>query len=259
MEKLKSVAIIQARLNSSRLPGKVLYELGGYPMIVFMIERIKRSKLIDEIVVATTINSEDDEVQYIAEKSGVSFFRGSEDDVLGRVVGAVESIQGDIIVEIMGDCPLLDPQVVDYVLDHYLKKYPKYDYVSNNGLGNLERHFIPLGMDVQVFSFRDLKYIESITNNSEDREHPSLYFYRTGKNKYSLKNVPIPNKWKRDYKIRLTLDTINDYRVIDCIYKNLYNIDRQFNLEDIFKFIDNNRDLININNKIQQRMPKDCE
>jgi spore coat polysaccharide biosynthesis protein SpsF len=106
------------------------------------------------------------------------------------VVNAAEAVKADVIVEVTGDCPLIDPEVVDCVLEKYLEG--NYDYVTNIGYVNGEVREIPIGMDVRVFSYKDLKHISEITDDPEDREHVSLYFFREGKEKYRLYNVPIP-------------------------------------------------------------------
>ena len=113
----KIVASIEARMTSSRLPGKVLMEINGKPVLEILIDRLKRSKYINEIVIATSSNDADDRIEELGKELNVAVFRGSEDDVLGRVVGAVETLKGDIIVEITGDCPLMDPEVMDSVIE----------------------------------------------------------------------------------------------------------------------------------------------
>ncbi|MEW5996911.1 MAG: NTP transferase domain-containing protein, partial [Candidatus Micrarchaeota archaeon] len=123
------VAILQARMTSSRLPGKVLKEISGKPMLWHVLQRLKKCKRIDRIVVATTENKTDDDVEKLASKSGVYCFRGSEEDVLGRYAGAVGKFGGDIIVRVTADCPLLDAEIVDHVIGEYEKG--GYGYVSN--------------------------------------------------------------------------------------------------------------------------------
>jgi spore coat polysaccharide biosynthesis protein SpsF len=140
-----------------------------------------------------------------------------------------------------------------------LNNYPKYDYVTNIGYtGNSVRE-IPLGMDVRVFSFADLKYISEITNDPEDREHVSLYFFRTGKDKYKLHNIDTPDKWKRDYNPRICLDTHEDYEVIKIIYETLISEKKEFNLEDILNFLDKNKDIVEINSEVVQKTVSNLE
>ncbi len=256
---MKIVASIEARMTSSRLPGKVLMKLhDGKPLLQLLVERIKQSSYVDEIVVATTTNREDDPVEKLAGEMGVAVFRGSEEDVLGRVVSAVSSVSGDIIVEITGDCPLLDPEMIDYVTGKFITSYPHYHYVCNTGLGNPARHHVPVGMDVQVFLYRDLLEISEITNDPDDREHVSLFFYRTGRETYNLLNVEIPEKWKRPYPVRLTVDTDRDFRFIYHVYKHFQDTSSTMTLENILNFCDDHPEIVAINSDVQQRQPPGC-
>lgn len=246
-------------MGSSRLPGKVLMELDGKPALQILTERLSCSKYIDEIIIATTVNPGDDKIAEFGKENNIPVFRGSEEDVLGRVVGAVESVNGDIIVEITGDCPLMDPEVIDNVLDAYFDNYPDYDYVTNIGYVKGHVREIPLGMDVRVFTYKDLKFINEITDDPEDREHVSLYFFRTGKDKYKLYNVSIPDKWKRDYNPRLCLDTKEDFEVLKIVYESLSKVKKDFNLEDILNFIDRNKEVVRINSEVKQKTVSNLE
>lgn len=257
--KRKIAASIEARMGSSRLPGKVLMEIEGKPVLQILTERLSKSKYIDEIIIATTVNELDDRISEFGKKSGIKVFRGSEDDVLGRVVGAAESVNADIIVEITGDCPLMDAEVADSVIKEYLNNIPEYDYVTNIGYVGNEKREIPIGMDVRVFSFKELKHISEITNDPEDREHVSLYFFRTGKDKYNLHNIETPDKWKRDYNVRLALDTKEDFEVIKIIYEKLNKMKKDFTLEDILNFLDKNRKVAEINSCVIQKSVKNLD
>ena len=228
-------------------------EITGKPVLQILIERLSKSKYIDEIIIASTTNSLDDKIEALGNRLNIKTYRGSEDDVLGRVVGAVESVRGDIIVEITGDCPLMDADVVDNVIEEYMENYPRYDYVTNIGYVHDQVREIPLGMDVRVFTFKDLKEISEITNDPEDREHVSLYFFRTGKDKYKLHNVKVPEKWKRSYNPRLCLDTSEDLEVIKIIYVAMFRQKEDFGLEDILNFLDNNREAAEINSGVIQK------
>lgn len=238
-------------MSSSRLPGKVMMEIKGKPTLQILVERLQKSKFADEIIIAATTNTLDEKIEELGEKLGIYVYRGSEDDVLGRVVNAVASVNGDVIVEITGDCPLMDPEVIDFVIEKYIEG--DYDFVTNIGYVNNEVREIPIGMDVRVFSFKDLKHISEITDDSEDREHVSLYFFRDGKDKYRLHNVATPKKWKRDYNIRLTLDTREDFELIEKVYNELSKANENFNLEDILNFFDANKELPEINSNVVQK------
>lgn len=253
----KIVASIEARMTSSRLPGKVMMKMEGKPVLEILIERLKRSKYLNEIVIATTSNDTDNSIEELGNKLNVAVFRGSEDDVLGRVVGAVESVSGDVIVEITGDCPLMDPEVMDKVIEEFLTKYPEYDYVTNIGYVENEVREIPIGMDIRVFTFKDLKYISEITDDPEDREHVSLYFFRTGRDKFKLRNIKTPEKWKRDYNVRLALDTKEDFQFIEKIYTELLKYKKEFGLTEILNFLDKNKELLKMNSEVIQKTVSD--
>lgn len=246
-------------MTSSRLPGKVLKKISGKPVLQILIDRLSKSEYIDEVIIAATDRAEDDPIENLGRKLGIFTFRGSEDDVLGRVVGAVESVKGDIIVEITGDCPLIDPAVADSVIEKYLSEDLKYDYVTNIGYVGDSIREIPIGMDVRVFSFHDLKEISEITSDPEDREHVSLYFFRTGKDKYKLLNIDTPEKWKREYNPRLCLDTKEDFELIKKIYETLSATDENFTLEDILNYLDKNREDLKVNSMIIQKTVKDLD
>ena len=147
---MKIVATIEARMNSSRLPGKVLMDIGGLRSLECQIRRMRRSRYIDEIIIATTVNSCDDEIVDFSKNEGVAVYRGSENDVMSRILEAATSINGDLQIQITGDCPLIDPKIVDDVIRAY--KSSDADYVSN-----VNPPTYPDGLDVEVFSFSALE------------------------------------------------------------------------------------------------------
>ena len=117
---MKIVATIEARMTSSRLPGKVLMKVLGKPILYYLVERLKQVSLLDDIVLATTTNSDDDSLVKFANNEGIQSYRGSEDDVMGRVIGAAESVDADLIVEITGDCPIIYPSIVEQTIQTYI-------------------------------------------------------------------------------------------------------------------------------------------
>ncbi|MFA4876150.1 MAG: glycosyltransferase family protein [Methanoregula sp.] len=241
---MKTVAIIEARMTSTRLPGKVMLPILGRPTLELMIERLKRAKLIDQIVVATTQNHTDDVVEHLTHRLGVGCFRGSEDDVLDRVLRSAHANGVDVIVEVTGDCPLIDPIVVDNVIGIYQKK--NIDYVSN-----VLKQTYPIGMDVQVFSTAVLEKVARLTQDPIDHEHVSLYIYEHPEI-FSLFNIEsdLPEKY---WNMRLTLDTQEDYQLITAIYELLYPRNPTFTLDDIVDLLEKRKDLIELNRNIQQK------
>ncbi|MFA5059076.1 MAG: glycosyltransferase family protein [Candidatus Omnitrophota bacterium] len=237
-------AVIEARMTSSRLPGKVLKLLGDKPALELLVERLKYSKYLNGIIIAATINKTDDPIELLAKKIGVKCYRGSEDDVLLRVVEAAEKNNVDIIVEVTGDCPLIDHRIVDKTIEVYLQG--EYDYVSN-----CVQQSYPLGMDVQVFPARKLREIEQKTSDPKDREHVSLYFYEKP-GRFNIKNIESGLK-ESEKNIRLTLDTADDWRLLNEVVRRLYSKDPNFSLEDILELFSKSPELAQINNHVQQK------
>ncbi|MBI5164708.1 MAG: Gfo/Idh/MocA family oxidoreductase [Magnetospirillum sp.] len=219
---------IQARMTSSRLPGKVLKPAVGKPMLELMIERLKRVPSAHDIIVCTTINASDDPVVELATRLGVLCWRGSEEDVLTRVLDGARHHGTDIIVETTGDCPLIDPDIIEQVIQTYLSG--DWDYVSNV----YERMF-PIGMDTQVFSTDVLADVQRRTDDPFDHEHVSVYIYRHPEI-YRCHNVPAPLD-QTDPLLGLTLDTIEDYRLLKAIFEELYPQNPHFTLADILELL----------------------
>src|SRR3954447_26803692 len=160
------VATIEARMTSSRLPGKVLLPARGKPLLELMVERLQRSRHLDAIVIATTEDASSDPLQELAERLGIGCFRGSEDDVLARVLGAAQAYDADLIVELTGDCPLIDPALVDHAIEGHREGGA--DYTATV----LEKTY-PLGFAVQVFPTAVLAEVATATDDPADHEHVS--------------------------------------------------------------------------------------
>lgn len=241
----KVIAIVQARMGSTRLPGKVLLNIQDKSILEHDILRIKQSKEIDEIVIATTTNDKDDKIVDEANRLGVKSFRGSEDDVLSRYYLAAKENNGDIIVRITSDCPLIDPNIIDDIIKFY--KESDYDLVTNAG-ADLSKRTFPRGLDTEVFSFRVLKEAYNLAKKKYQKEHVTPYIYEKDKYKkyYYINDI--------DYsKYRWTLDTEEDFELINEIYKGLYKGKHDFYLEDIVKFVEKDERLMSINQHIQQK------
>ncbi len=237
----KIVAIIEARMSSSRLPGKVLLHGVGKPMIGHLIERLKSIKLIDEVVVATTTNKDDQKIIDYCSTLDVRCFQGSEMNVMDRVYRAATFFKADTIVEITGDCPLLDPKICNNVLETYLSSNK--DYANNNTI----RSF-PDGMDTRVFSTKVLKKSMSMTTSKLDQEHVSLHIKNNPKI-FSFVNVVAPEAlyWP---ELGLTLDEESDYVVIKKIIEALYKNNKLFDCYDIIKFLKSNIDIVELNKNV---------
>ena len=241
---MKTIAIIEARMTSTRLPGKVLRPILGKPMLELLVERIRRARRVDGIVIATTTNSTDEPIEQLARRLEIGCFRGSEDDVLERVLRAAHQVQADVIVEITGDCPLIDPDIIDELVAVFQGR--RFDYVSNN-----RQRTYPLGLDTQVFSTRVLEEVARLTRDPVDHEHVSLYIYKHPE-RFSLHNVPgaLPEKYR---DIRLTVDTAEDFALISQIYETLYPANPAFTLGDVLALFDRSPELTEVNRGIQQK------
>ncbi len=218
-------------MGSTRLPGKTMRDLLGKPMIERILDRLFLSKLTDTIVVATTENQKDDVLVSFLKQKGVNFFRGSEEDVLNRVVEAAEHFSIENIIELHGDNPFLDPNVIDSCIKEY--QSADVDYLSNT----LEKTF-PQGLRVQIFPTIKLRSVEKTINDKNVREHVSLYFYENP-SQFNIRNVEAEGEIKRP-ELRLTVDTEEDFQFICSIYERLLleGIYPGFDVKDIIRIID---------------------
>lgn len=242
-EKLKIAAIIQARMNSTRLPGKVLRKVLGIPLLQFQIEKVRRSSRINEVIIATTTNEMDDPIIELCKELDVSYFRGSENDVLSRYYECALNNEVDVIVRLTSDCPLIDHNIIDQVINTYLKNQD-YDYVSNT----LQRTF-PRGYDTGVLCFKTLKEIYELAKKDSEREHVTLYLHHNPQ-KYNLMNV----KSNIDYSsYRLTVDTREDFELISQVLTKLYPKNPHFTFDDVINIMIENPGLKKINEHIEQK------
>lgn len=237
--KMTIIAIIQARTGSTRLPGKVLLDLQGKTVLEHVIDRVKMSRHINKIVVATTIRTEDLEIVKLCANIGTNVYCGSEDDVLDRYYQASRLFEADTIVRITSDCPLIDSNIIDEVISKYLSENADY---SSNTLNET----YPDGLDAEVFSFDALRKAWKNANTTSDREHVTPYIK---KNPDDFKLVSLEYRENLSEK-RWTLDRQEDYEFIKEIYINLYCKNPLFAMKDILEFISNNPEIETINQHI---------
>jgi spore coat polysaccharide biosynthesis protein SpsF len=239
----KVVASIEARMTSSRLPGKMLMSIGNKLVIQHLVDRLRECVTLDDIVIATTINDADDDLVSWAESYGVSYYRGSENDVLGRVVEAHKYMETDIIVEITGDCPFTDPDIVDIGVNTFLEN--DIDYLTN-----CEIFSAPPGLYVQVFTFETLAQIEKIIKDSAIREHVSLYYYENP-DRYKVFHLMSSPKLKLPKNTRVYLDYSEDLVFLSEIYKYFISINNEnFDAQDIVKLLIDKPELLKINSHL---------
>lgn len=231
------VAIIQARMESTRLPEKVMKKVVGKPILWHIFNRLKYAKLIDEIVIATSNNKRDKCIINFAKTQGIMWFAGSELDLLDRIYQAVKKFEADAVVRITADCPLVDPLIVDKTIKYYLAG--EFNYVSN---ARPEATY-PCGLDVEIFSFtalekawhevRDPFRREWLTTNFF--EHPEAYRLGNVKNEEDLSCL----RWTVDYE--------DDLEFITEIYERLYKNEKIFLMDDILELLKENPELMEIN------------
>lgn len=238
---MKIIGIIQARMGSSRFPGKVLKEICGKTILEHIVERLKSSKLLNEVYVATSVSQIDDEVEKLCIEKNIKVFRGSENDVLDRFYQAAKHFgagENDAIARITGDCPLIDPAVADEIIELFIEK--NHDYAAN-----VNPPTYPDGLDFEVMKFKTLEKAWKEANLQSEREHVTLHI-RNHSEIYSIGNLYCKN----DYSgLRWTLDEPEDFEVIKAIYENLYNQNNIFVMNDIIRFLDSNKEIQEKNKK----------
>lgn len=243
---MKIVAIIEARMGSSRLPGKMMMDVAGRPALARVFERLGRSQKLNQIVLATTTDPEDDVLEVLARDEGLEVFRGSVDDVLARLAGAARSVNADVVVEVTGDCILLDWQLIDEAIDIYLQG--TYKFVTNI---LPDSWTYPQGVDVFVFGAKDLYEAEQFADDVACRENPALYIQENPE-RYTPYVMKAPAHFTEPHW-RFQLDYEEDLAFIRRIYEALQGKKPDFDLKDIFALIAENPELPQINIHMEEK------
>lgn len=241
---MKTVIIDQARMTSTRLPGKVMKEVSGKPLLEYQIERLKRANEADELVIATTINDTDQPILELCQRLGVAYYRGSEEDVLSRYYEAATKFGADLVVRVTSDCPLIDPTVANKVIKYYKDNWDNCDYVSNI----LTRTY-PRGMDTEVFSYKVLQEAFFYAKEQPEREHVTPYICWHPE-RYKLDNV---SHHENQCQHRWTVDQIEDFLLIENIIKALYPNNPQFNTTDVLNILKENPEWVELNAGVEQK------
>ena len=239
-------AVIQARMGSTRLPGKVLRTLGDRTVLAHVIGRVQAAKQVDRIVVATTTKAEDDPIVAEAGRLGVLTTRGPDRNVLGRYVMAFDEHGGDTGVRLTADCPFLDPAIVDAVVRQFVALQPL-DYLSNT----VVRSF-PRGLDVEVFRVEALHIADAQASEPVDREHVTPFLYRHPE-RFRVAHYTRPDP-RRSGKWRLTLDTLEDWELLTAVWKALRTENPLFGVSAIERLLRDRPELLLINEDVQQRV-----
>jgi glutamate-1-semialdehyde 2,1-aminomutase len=238
--KYKIIVIVQARLGSTRYPGKILEKLGKKTIIETIVKRLSKSKLIDKIIVATTNNSKDKKLINLLKKKKITFYKGDEKNVLSRYFSLAKKFKPTHIVRVCGDCPFSDYKILDKMINFI--KTNQYDYVSNTNPPTF-----PDGFDLEIFSYKSLVEAKKKANNNFDKEHVTPYIIRNTKNSFNL-------TLKKDYsKYRLTIDEPRDLDVIKNTFEKLKN-KSYFDYRDVLKVIDKFPKLFRTNIFIQRNI-----
>jgi spore coat polysaccharide biosynthesis protein SpsF len=238
---MKTVAIIQARMGSTRLPGKVLKDLGGQTVLARVIARLRRARLIDELLVATTHSPADDALVTECGNCSVALYRGDENDVLDRYYQAAKMARADVVVRITSDCPLIDPEITGKTIAAFMKVLP--DYASNA----LVRTY-PRGLDTEVMSIEALSRAWQQARNPHEREHVTPYIYQHPE-KFKILSVTGDADYSRQ---RWTLDTAEDLELIRSIYARFPG-DAVFSWRDVLQLVEREPELLKINAAVMQK------
>lgn len=241
---MKTLVVVQARMGSSRLPGKVALPLAGAPLLVRMIERIRRATTPFEICVATSTESQDDVVVELAREAGVPAHRGHPLDCLNRHLTAAQALGADVVVKIPSDCPLIDPGVIDRVLGVFFAEPGRYDFVSNLHPGTW-----PDGNDVEVMPRALLELADKEATRPLEREHTTPFFWENPE-RFRVGNVRWESGEDLSMSHRFTIDYPEDYAFIAAVYEALYPAKREsFSLYDILELVKNRPDIYTLNAK----------
>jgi spore coat polysaccharide biosynthesis protein SpsF len=242
---MKRVVIIQARMGSTRLPGKVLMDLEGRPMLARQLDRLKRCQFVDAICLATTTGAADDVLVDLAAAEGVAAFRGDESDVLGRYVGAAASMAADVVVRITADCPLIAPEVVDQVIDCAVVPDAACDYASNTAT----RRF-PRGLDTEVMFMDTLRRLDRLARSRPAREHVTWFIHSERPDLFVRRDVLAVTD---DSDLRWTVDTAEDLAMVRALFAAAQLGQRALTAIELVAFVRRHPEISRLNAGIEQR------
>ena len=239
------ICVSQARMTSTRLPGKVLREVLGRPLLHYHLSRLQRARHIDRLVVATTVNATDDPIVEFCNGMGISVFRGDEHDVLSRYVGAVEAFGdgAEIVVRVTSDCPLIDPAIVDATIEAYVAGQPEMDYVA------VDNSRFPRGLDAEVFRRSALMEAACEGVAAAEREHVTPFIYRRPE-RFACGKYPSPGDFGHH---RWCVDEPADFELIRRIIEVLAPVKPEFDWRDCLALLEENPEWSALNAEVEQK------
>jgi spore coat polysaccharide biosynthesis protein SpsF len=238
-------------MGSKRLPGKALMKISGKPMLEHIIDRLKTSKTIDSIIVATTTQKRDEEIIELAKTCGVNYFAGDEDDVLGRFVKAADKGEADIIVRVTSDNPLIDVPSLDNMVKTHIERKVDYTFNINDTSLNFYKNGIALGLGAEVVSADALRKVFTLAKKPYQREHVTI-FMEEHPELFKILHVKAPSVLQKP-NIRLTVDTKEDLQLVRKIYTKLYQESKVVDSRQAVRFLEENPELLEINKQIRQK------
>lgn len=227
---MRIVTVIQTRMSSTRLPGKVMLPILGKPLLIRMLERVQSAKLTGDLIVATSINNDDDEIEKLCDQNNITCFRGHLTDLLDRHYQVAVKFRADAVVKIPSDCPLIDPRVIDRVIQHYIDS-EEFDFVSN-----LHPATYPDGNDVEIMSFASLECAWKDAAKDYEREHTTPFIWEH-RDVFNVGNVLWETGLDYSTSHRWTIDYPEDYEFIRKIFEELYPSNPVFSLNDILDLL----------------------
>lgn len=250
MARPKVVAIVQARMASSRLPGKVLKDLGGQPVLAWVVKRVGRARGVDQVVVATTVSPEDDVIEAFCAQNAVFCTRGSSHDVLDRYLQSAKESNADVIIRITGDCPLIDPKMISENLVTFLEKKPPLDFAANRLPGD---RTIPIGLDAEFCTRHALEIAWREAKESHQREHVMPFFYEQP-DRFRIMHI----KHSPNYgHLRWTLDTKEDLELLQTIVSRFDG--DNFSWKQVLSVFEQSPELAEINAAVHHKSQFDVE
>lgn len=237
---MKTDIIIQARMWSSRLPWKVMLSLAWKPVLWHDIQRCKKCNNIDDIIISTTTNKEDNIIERWCKKNNVKYHRGSSSNVLNRYYETAKKYNSDNIIRITSDCPLTEPDIIDDIINKF--DYNKFDYKSN-----CQERVFPRWFDCEIFTFKSLEQANNNAKDDFEKEHVTPYIIKNCKTDTYI----VDKKYHSD--ARLTLDELKDYELLNYIYDTFYEEDKIIDNNKLLKYLEENISIKNMNLDIKQK------